>query len=174
MRQVREAAGTTDSDLQRAEDIFNEQQQTIFKSTDQMFAILMGIQWLAGIIAAWFISPKTWIGAQSQVHLHVWMAVFLGGLISIFPMILAYTQPGKPLTRYIIAIAQMLFSALLIHLTGGRIETHFHVFGSLAFLSFYRDFRVLIPATVVVAIDHIVREIFWPQSAYGELTTSGW
>ena len=40
----------------------------------------------------------------------------------------------------------MLTSALLIHLTGGRIETHFHVFGSLAFLAFYRDWRVLVPA----------------------------
>ena len=37
----------------------------------------------------------------------------------------------------------MLMSALLIHLTGGRIETHFHVFGSLAILAFYRDWRVL-------------------------------
>ena len=32
-------------------------------------------------------------------------------------------------------------SALLIHLSGGRIETHFHIFGSLAFLAFYRDCR---------------------------------
>ena len=28
----------------------------------------------------------------------------------------------------------MLMSVLLIHLSGGRIETHFHIFGSLAFL----------------------------------------
>jgi len=42
-----------------------------------------------------------------------------------------------------------LTSALLIHLSGGRIETHFHIFGSLAFLSFYRDWRVLITATAI-------------------------
>ena len=51
----------------------------------------------------------------------------------------------------------MLMGALLIHLTGGRIETHFHVFGSLAFLAFYRDWRVLVPATIVVALDHMLR-----------------
>ncbi len=174
MRQVEGGAEPADFTRQRAKDIFNQQQQTIYKSTDQMFAILMAIQWFAGIIAAWVISPKTWAGAQSQVHLHVWMAIFLGGTLSFFPVFLARTQGGKPLTRFIIAVAQMLTSALLIHLTGGRIETHFHVFGSLAFLSFYRDWRVLIPATVVVAVDHIVREIFWPQSAYGVLTTNGW
>jgi signal transduction histidine kinase len=68
----------------------------------------------------------------------------------------------------------MLMSALLIHLTGGRIETHFHVFGSLAFLAFYRDWRVLIPATIVVALDHLLRGIYWPQSVYGVLLASQW
>jgi signal transduction histidine kinase len=74
----------------------------------------------------------------------------------------------------VIATAQMLMSALLIHLTGGRIETHFHVFGSLAFLAFYRDWRVLVPATAVVALDHLLRGIYWPASVYGVLVTSEW
>ena len=68
----------------------------------------------------------------------------------------------------------MLMGALLIHLTGGRIETHFHVFGSLAFLAFYRDWRVLVPATIVVALDHMLRGAFWPQSVYGVLVASQW
>jgi signal transduction histidine kinase len=68
----------------------------------------------------------------------------------------------------------MLTSALLIHVTGGRIETHFHVFGSLAFLAFYRDWRVLITATVVVAVDHMARGLFWPQSVFGVLAASPW
>ena len=98
-------------------------------------------------------------GPTSRTHLHVWAAVFLGGLISLFPALLALLRPGLPSTRYTIATAQMLMGALLIHLTGGRIETHFHVFGSLAFLAFYRDWRVLVPATVVVALDHMLRGI---------------
>ena len=47
------------------------------------------------------------------------------------------------------------------------------MFGSLAFLAFYRDWRVLITATVVVAADHFLRGIYWPQSVYGVLT-AGW
>jgi serine phosphatase RsbU (regulator of sigma subunit) len=61
----------------------------------------------------------------------------------------------------------MLSSALLIHLSGGRIETHFHVFASMAFLAFYRDWRVLLIATVVVAIDHFLRGVYWAQSVFG-------
>jgi len=61
----------------------------------------------------------------------------------------------------------MAFGALFIHLTGGRIETHFHIFGSLAFLAFYRDFRVMLVATVVVTLDHVGRGDIWPESIYG-------
>src|SRR5262249_1004725 len=75
---------------------------------------------------------------------------------------------------YVIAVAQVLWSALLIHLTGGRIETHFHVFVSLAFLSFYRDWRLLVPATLAVAGDHLVRGIYWPESVYGSVNPEGW
>src|SRR6476660_6448980 len=68
----------------------------------------------------------------------------------------------------------MLMSALLIHVTGGRIETHFHVFGSLAILAFYRDWRVLFSASAVVYVDHLVRGIFWPQSVYGVMSAPIW
>jgi signal transduction histidine kinase/DNA-binding response OmpR family regulator len=68
----------------------------------------------------------------------------------------------------------MLMSALLIHLTGGRIETHFHVFGSLAFLAFYRDWKVLIPATAVVGVDHLFRGVYFPRSVFGVVAASQW
>jgi CheY-like chemotaxis protein len=67
-----------------------------------------------------------------HIHPHIFGAVFLGGAISAFPILLALTRPGRPTTRDAIACGQMCTPALLIHLTGGRIETHFHVFGSLA------------------------------------------
>jgi diguanylate cyclase (GGDEF)-like protein len=158
----------------RATDLFNEHRKSIYRHTDRMFAVLMTVQWLAGIAAALWISPKTWAGPYSQTHVHVWAAVFLGGAVSLFPVTLALLRPGEPSTRFVIATAQMLMSSLLIHLTGGRIETHFHVFGSLAFLAFYRDWRVLVPATVVVAADHFLRGVFWPESVYGVLTVSNW
>ena len=163
-----------DTTAQRGAVIFNEHQQVICRRTDRMFAVLMTLQWLAGVAAAYWISPTAWAGATSQTHPHVWAAVLLGGAISILPVALALTQPGHVATRYTVAVGQMLMGALLIHLTGGRIETHFHVFGSLAFLAFYRDWRVLVPATLIVAADHFLRGIFWPQSVYGVLTASDW
>jgi hypothetical protein len=98
-----------------------------------------------GIAVAFWLSPKSWAGPVSSIHPHIFAAVFLGGAISAFLILLALTRPGRPTTRYAIACGQMCTSALLIHLTGGRIETHFHVFGSLAFLAFYRDWRCWCP-----------------------------
>ena len=134
----------------------------------------MIVQWLAGIVVALVVSPRTWIGTEEQVHLHVYMAVFLGLAIISLPVFLAFKKPGRKITRYSIALGQTLFSALLIHLSGGRIETHFHVFGSLAILASYRDPWVLIIATFVVAIDHAFRGVFFPQSVFGILTASPW
>jgi len=158
----------------RTTELLQEQDANLFIRTDHLFAILMIIQWIAGIGAALWISPKTWFGAQSQTHLHIYAAIFLGGALALYPIFLALWRPGHVYTRHTIAISQMLTSALLIHLTGGRIETHFHIFGSLAFLAFYRDWRVLITASIIVAIDHFLRGTYWPQSVFGVLTTSSW
>ncbi|PYJ60919.1 MAG: ATPase [Verrucomicrobia bacterium] len=174
MQTVAAYAALNDVATKRAAMLFEQGQDCIYRRTDRFFARLMVFQWLAGIAAALWISPKTWAGASSQTHWHVWAAIFLGGAIASFPAFLVWKQPGRALTRHTIAVAQMLASALLIHLTGGRIETHFHVFGSLAFLAFYRDWRVLISATIIVAADHFVRGIYWPQSVYGVLTVSPW
>ncbi len=162
------------ADHLRAAQLFDEQRRRIHGRTDRLFAVLMVIQWLFGIVAAVWISPRTWAGQQSWVHVHVWTAVFLGGVIAALPFALALWRPGETSTRHTIAVAQMLFSALLIHLTGGRIETHFHVFGSLAFLAVYRDNRVLLTGTIVVALDHFLRGVYWPQSVFGILASSPW
>jgi signal transduction histidine kinase len=159
---------------ERAEGLFQEHRQEVFKETDRVFAWLMGAQWIFGIVIALLFSPYGWEGKIRSMHLHVQLAVFLGAAISALPIALAFLRPGSALTRHVVAASQMLWSALLIHLSGGRIETHFHVFGSLAFLAFYRDWRILVTATLTVAGDHLARGIFWPESVYGIQNPEWW
>jgi signal transduction histidine kinase/ActR/RegA family two-component response regulator len=165
---------SADPPSRRALKLFAQMQDAVIKHTDSIFARLMMWQWVAAIAAAVLISPNTWAGAESKIHIHVFAAIFLGALITALPVFMARKHPGRVLTRHSIAVGQMLMSALLIHLTGGRIETHFHVFGSLAILAFYRDWRVLLSATAVVYIDHLMRGIFWPESVYGVLHAPIW
>ena len=160
--------------FKRADELYEAHRQLIYRRTDKLFAWLMTFQWLAAIAAALWLTPRTWAGQYSQTHIHVWMASILGGVITVVPAALAIWRTGHSVTRYAISVAQMLMSALLIHLTGGRIETHFHIFGSLAFLASYRDWRILVPATLVVAADHFLRGVYYPQSVFGILTASPW
>src|SRR6266850_978281 len=155
-------------------ELVRQHRDRISRNTSGIFAVLMLLQWVGAILTAAIVSPRTWSGTTGSVHVHVWASIILGGVITVVPVGLALVYPTRPLTRHVIAAGQMLMSALLIHITGGRIETHFHVFGSLAILAFYRDWRVLISASAVVYVDHLLRGIFWPQSVYGVLSAPVW
>jgi len=134
----------------------------------------MLIQLFFLVAEAMIISPFGWNGTERAVHIHVWSALALGALIALLPLAFALRFPGQRLTRHTIAGSQMLFSALLIHFSGGRIETHFHIFASLALLAFYCDYQVLLTAAIVIFIDHVARGYLWPQSIYGVLAAGLW
>jgi two-component system sensor histidine kinase/response regulator len=158
----------------RATVLLNDQRLRIFKQTDRVFTGLMAVQWIGAIVAALWLSPTTWAGGQSSINLHVWAAIFLGGALTVLPLMLVLMRPGAALTRHAIAVCAMLFSALLIDLTGGRIETHFHIFGALALLAFYRDWRVLITASAVTAMHHGLFGVLAPQYIYGVYEIQPW
>lgn len=162
----------TQPDERRVGELVREHLLEIRSRTDRMFIVLLITQWIAGIGLALWVSPLSWAGATSGLHVHLVAAIVLGGLISLVPVAIALRRPGTALSRHCIAAGQALSSALLIHLSGGRIETHFHIFGSLAFLASYRDWRVLMTASAITAVDHCVRGIFYPQSVFGVLAAS--
>lgn len=158
----------------RASELFLEQQRRIYLATDRMLMWLMVAQWLGCVIFAFTITPFTWIAKTPHLHVHIMAAIGLGAIIAAGPIYLANRMPGAKLTRQVMAISQILFSMLLIHISGGRVESHFHIFGSLAFLACYRDWRVLLTATFLIAADHLIRGIWWPQSVYGTELANSW
>ncbi len=62
---------------------------------------------------------------------------------------------GTRMTRNVVAVALMLFSALHIHQGAGLNELHFGIFVSLAFLLCYRDWSVIVLAAAVIALHHL-------------------
>ncbi|MHC5109132.1 MAG: PAS domain-containing sensor histidine kinase [Planctomycetota bacterium] len=154
--------------------ILREDHDATIRHTNSLIVLLLCIQSVGALIFALVLTPRTWIGQTSAPHIHLLAAAMLGPLLTALPVYLWRVCPTAPLTRHVMAGAQVMFSALLIHLTGGRIETHFHVFGSLAILAFYRDPWVIVSASAVVAIDHVVRGVFVPQSVFGVLSASEW
>jgi signal transduction histidine kinase len=159
---------------ERVDAVFDGHLGDIQARTDRVFGWLLVGQWLFGVACALMISPLTWVGAKSSIHVHVWAATLLGAVIISLPLTLIVTMPGRRGTKYVVASAQLLYSSLLIQFMGGRIEAHFHVFGSLAILAFYRDAKVFVPAVLLIFVDHFLRSLFWPESVFGITVAAPW
>ncbi|MFK7735219.1 MAG: methyl-accepting chemotaxis protein [Pirellulaceae bacterium] len=152
---------------QLEKELFDEQLHRIRSQGDVIFGILMPLQFIALLATALFLSKYTWAGQYASLHTHVWTSLLLGGSATLLPTYLCWQHRGSSVNQYAVAFAQAVVSALLIHNCGGRLETHFHVFGSIAFVAIYRDWRVVMIYTAVTAVDHLSRSVFWPYSLLG-------
>ena len=140
--------------MTRADEIFAESRVRRHRRTSQLFLWLFVAQWVFAVVLA-LIGP-----------FDAMVAAAAGGALSIPPIVLILTRPEWWLTRHVVAFLQMVWSAHLIDIAGGGgIETNFHVFGSLALLAFYLDWKLLPTATVVLLVDHLV------EGRFMELTT---
>ena len=62
------------------------------------------------------------------------------------------TAPDSAISKHITAIAVMVFAALHIHQANGLIEVHFEIFILIAILIVFKDWKVFLTATAVIAV----------------------
>src|SRR5262245_38235477 len=144
-----------------------EHRQEVHERTDRMFLWLLLAQWLSAVVTAIWVRPHGWDGSLQHLPPLVWKGFVLGGAIASLPVYVAFKYPGSLLTRQEVAIGQGLIVSLLVHVSGGRSEMHYAIFASLAFLAMYRDVTVLLLATLISSVDHVLACFFWPKSVYG-------
>ncbi len=82
-------------------------------------------------------------------------AIGVGAVLGIGPFLLTRSLGGARLTRLVVGVATMGWSALLIQLTRGQLELHFHIFVTLAMLVAYEDAAVIVVAAAAVALHHV-------------------
>ena len=154
--------------------IFESEYARLSERTDKILMGVMLAQWgiamALSLFSALFHSTVGNNPLASQLH----ASVLLGGLITVLPVAGSILRPGRTSTRYVLVSGQILWSVLIIHLSGGRIEAHFHVLGSLALIAFYCDIKLLLYATFLVLLDHFVRDIYWPQFVDGVADLEWW
>lgn len=83
-------------------------------------------------------------------------AVLIGGPTLAMAAWLATRHAGALTTRLYMASAFMLYTGLLIHQSGGETEAHFAAFGLIGVLLYYRDWRTIATATVVIYLHHLL------------------
>jgi len=101
-----------------------------YRATDQVFLWLLVAQWIVTTVV------------QRRVGFEA--------LIDVVPVAAIWLLPGKALTRHAIAVAQIGWSVVLMHALDR--PPALHICGSLAFLAFYRDWRVLVTATACAVV----------------------
>ena len=153
----------------RVEAATRKLQLTTMHGLDRAFAWLLLFQWVNMLALALWFTPRLAYGSHALLF-----AALLGGAASIGPALLAWRIPGRSTTRHSIAVGQAVSSSLLIYLTGGRIETHFHIFISLALLALYIDWTLLATATALSFADLAVRGTFWPATIFGVVQVQPW
>lgn len=63
---------------------------------------------------------------------------------------------GELITRLFMGSSFMIFSGLIIHQSFGDVEAHFSAFGLIGTLLYYRDWRVIVTATIVITLHHLL------------------
>jgi methyl-accepting chemotaxis protein len=116
----------------------------------------VGADRLLGVVLLAHLPVALLLGAVYQA----WTAALVVGVpLALGAFALSRARAGAALTRHLLGMAFMGFSALFIHQSRGLIELHFHVFASLAFLLAYRDWKVPVVAAGVIAVHHVVFHI---------------
>lgn len=104
--------------------------------------------WTVGFLFLVSLGVGFWNGSLDA-------ALLVGVPAVLVPVAISRAMPGSLTSRLVIAATFMIFSALLINQCHGLIETHFGIFALLAFLLYYRDWRVIVAAAAVIAVHHV-------------------
>ena len=140
----------------RARDVRHAAVAQITRDAHRLFRILFAVQWLISVVLAW----NTAMPGDSRVLI----TFTLGGMLCLPAGLFSIAAPQSFWVRHWIAVTQISWSMLFMWLLEGRSEAQFHVFTSLAFLAFYRDWTVLITSTLAAVAWPIVRVALLPES----------
>ncbi|MEQ3514574.1 methyl-accepting chemotaxis protein [Pseudoalteromonas sp. BZB3] len=110
---------------------------------NRIFSGVLVAQFLLSLFIAFF--TQTWFEA-----------IVIGLFTLSLPLFLIKSAPQSSITRYSVGVAVQVFAALHIQQTMGLTELHFEIFVMLAFLSFYRDWKVILASVGFVAVHHIL------------------
>lgn len=130
---------------------------------------LLGLAWFHAIVIA-LIGPI--LGYPLRLE---WSAFFQDGTtnhtiaeasVVAFFALLALASPGRTFKATVVGLALMTASGILVHLSGGYIELHFHFFVMVVFLALYQDWAPYLIAIAYVALHHGLVGAIAPSEVY--------
>ena len=131
---------------------------------------LVGLTWFhAAVIAMigpilgyrWDLDPGAFLRDGAVLH-----TIAEGAIVAAFAAVGSWKRATRTVQATAIGFGLMSASAILVHLSGGYIELHFHFFVMLVFLALLQDWTPYMLAVAYVAIHHGVIGVLWPHDVY--------
>ena len=88
------------------------------------------------------------------------------GGVSVFAVLAAQPFGGRKFRASMASLGLLTASAMLVHLSGGAIEAHFHYFVVIAILMLYQDWLPFLVAIAYVVMQHGVIGTMFPSAVY--------
>jgi signal transduction histidine kinase len=140
----------------RAREVRHAVVASLTVGTHRTFRVLFAVQWPVALLLAW----NTALPGESRVMI----TLVLGAMLGVPALLFARAAPQAWWVRQFMALAQVGWSMMFMWLLEGRSEAQFHLFVSLVFLVFYRDWSVLVTATAAAIAYPILRIALLPES----------
>lgn len=148
---------------QRAQQVYLQRLVEHRALTDRLFAVLAVVMWFASLLL--------FISTASVAHLELGeligeMAVItgVGVLFVAAPVYASVKYCGNRANPFFAAVSLSVLAALLVQVSGWS-DAELGMFVMLAFLSFYKDGRVLATATAIAIVDLLIRSA-WHTSIF--------
>jgi PAS domain S-box-containing protein len=131
---------------------------------------LVGLTWFHAVIIAlvgpvfgygWELSFGALFRGDTVLH-----TVAEGLVVAACALLASRKEASRTLRASLVGLGLISSSAILVHLSGGYIELHFHFFVMLVFLALYQDWVPYGLAVLYVAVHHGVVGVLWPREVY--------
>jgi PAS domain S-box-containing protein len=93
-------------------------------------------------------------------------AVVEGGVVAVAALLASWPRAGRRFRAISAAVGLLTSSGILVHLSGGYIEMHFHFFVMVPLLALYQDWVTFIAAIVFVVVHHGTVGVLDPGQVY--------
>jgi len=131
---------------------------------------LVGLTWFHVAVIAllgpilghrWDLDPGAFVRHGTVLH-----TLAEAGVVAVFAAAGSWKRANRTVQATAVGFGLMSASGILVHLSGGYIELHFHFFVMLVFLALFQDWTAYILAVAYVAIHHGVIGVLWPADVY--------
>jgi signal transduction histidine kinase len=89
-----------------------------------------------------------------------------GGAIAVCAVAATLVGPRRPSGPLLVALGLLTASAVIVHLSGGVIEAHFHFFVVVVLLTLYEDWMIFLFATAFVVVHHGIGGAIDPHAVF--------